>query len=827
MTDRALAGLVVLDIGHGVTGPYAARLLGDLGADVVKLEQPGRGDFVRRQGTLASPGGRSVLFEALNWGKRSVELDLSDAGSRLRLEELLDIADIVITSLRPQTLSRWRLLPDDLLAVNPRLSVVSVTNFGLTGPKSHYQASDLVLNAAGGIMSISGSQDREPVKHGGNTSLFAAGLNAAYVALAGHWTSHRTGEGVAVDLAIRDCLASELVMNNAFHSLCGLTQGCPPPSSDPLDGNPLQAGKGYVSLQTSTRIPVSRFRELFDDLAFDNPTFQDAQDRIAHADELRRLLERHLSTRSAAELFETASSRGYLSGFVQGVDELLDCPQLAERGVYRSIEGRSPMGRGWVVPAAVVTMSDSPVRADVTAPRLGQHNGDHVVGRTSAWRPRPSGGGERTGPLSGIRVLDLSTVFAVPYLGALVADFGAEVIKVESPVRLDQTRTDWGGYFDNDPGEDAWNRGATFQVVNRGKKSAAVNLATEPGRALLRELVATSDIVLENFTPRVMRTWELTYDDLADINPRLIMLSNTGYGATGPWSSFKAQGTTLEATMGLMGVTGYPDGVPMRAGQSTPDFYACWAGLMALFAALTGRERTGRGQHIDLAMYQLGVSMLTDVVIEYQGSGRVPERIGARDTHAFVSGVYRTRDESGWLAVSVPESHRDRLRALLSRDGSGDASGDAAAVDEDVRRWVSVREGRLAERELQGAGIAASVVLDADGLAADPQLAARGFYERVHVRGTGSRRSVIGRPYIWQSSSTSVQIDGDAPQYGEHNTYVLGRLLGRRKADQAKLLSQGVVADRPHHVAEAKPIDAEAAAAAGTFHPAHHNGAQP
>ena len=842
MTDHALSGVTVLDIGHGVTGPYACRLLADLGADVVKLEKPGHGDFVRRSTPTMRPdhshpteASRSVLFEALNWNKRSIELDLSDPLERPRLGELLAGADIVVTSLRPQTLARWQLLPDDLLSANPLLAVVAVTNFGLTGPKSHYEASDLVFNAASGIMAISGERGREPLKHGGNTSLFAAGLNAAYVALAGYWAARKTGDGVGVDLAIRDCLSSELVMNNAFHALCGLTQGSPPTSSDPLDGNPIEAGKGYVSLQTSTRIPASRFSELFGDPAFERPDFQDPQDRIVRADQVRALLQHHLSSRSAAEVFESASSRGFLSGFVQGVDELLDCPQLAARGVYRSLGARAPVGHDWRIPASVVAMSGSPMPDHRPAPRLGEHN-DQPLGRSAKASASPCPvPGVRHGPLSGVRVLDLSTVFAVPYLSALLADFGAEVIKVESPLRPDQTRTDWGGYLDNDPGGEPWNRGATFQVVNRGKRSAAINLATDEGRSMLLDLVRSSDIVVENFTPRVMRSWELTFDRLAAVNPGLIMLSNTGYGATGPWSSFKAQGTTLEATMGLMGVTGYEGGPPMRAGQSTPDFFACWAGLMALFAALISRERSGRGQHIDLAMYQLGASVLTDALIAYQGTGRVLQRLGPKDADSAISGLFTCAD-ARWLAVSVAHDGVDRLQTVLGAcigagvgagvHSTGDDEG-LSAVESRLRAWVGERTALQAERELQAAGVAASKVLDADDLAGDPQLEARGFFERVQVRGAPAGRGLIGRPYLWQSSTTTVAIRGDAPHFGEHNDYVVGDLLGLPRGRRATLVGGGVLASEPVAPPRARAIDVAAAAATGTFRPATRGWARP
>jgi crotonobetainyl-CoA:carnitine CoA-transferase CaiB-like acyl-CoA transferase len=458
-----------------------------------------------------------------------------------------------------------------------------------------------------------------------------------------------------------------------------------------------------------------------------------------------------------------------------------------------------------------VNLSRTPTAVRRDAPRLGEH--DEELRRLLAAgpaRPRPAmpAPARRERPLEGIRVVDLSVIFAVPYMGALLADLGAEVIKVEAPARLDQTRTDWGGYFDNAPGPAPWNRSGTFQEVNRGKRSLTLDLGTDAGRDVLRRLVAESDVMIDNFTPRVLPKWGLTYDSLRREHPRLVMLSNTGYGSTGPWATFKAQGTTLEATMGLMAVTGYPDGPPARAGQSVPDFLACWTGLLAVLAALVERERSGVGQWIDLGMYQLGPAVVPEALLHAQAHRADPARGGGRDPDAPASGVFSTRD-GGWLAVSVADDERlARLRHLL-------VDGDGPRLEPALAAWAATRDAVPAAAELQALEIAAAPVNDAAALASDLQLRTRGFYEEVAVDGVPEPVPLIGRPYTWTSTASEVGIARGAPAFGEANAYVLERVLGLPERRIASLYADGVVVDAPVCPPPARAMDFDALVAKG------------
>jgi crotonobetainyl-CoA:carnitine CoA-transferase CaiB-like acyl-CoA transferase len=276
VTPEALAGVRVLELGGGVAGPYGARLLGDLGAEVVKIERPGVGDHLRTKAPLADRVdgvSRGLLFEYLNWGKRSVELDLSDVGSRRRLADLVRWADIVLVSLSPLRVRQFGLTADVLLGWNHGAVVTLVSNFGHSGPYRDWVATDLVFQAMGGVMQISGTAERYPIKPGLNQSLYCAGINAAYASLAAYLAARRFSAGVVIDLSIHEVTASQLVMNAPYYAFLGAIQGRRSSTQDPFSGEPIPTADGFVSLQSTTLTPVAAFASLFGDDRFNAPEF--------------------------------------------------------------------------------------------------------------------------------------------------------------------------------------------------------------------------------------------------------------------------------------------------------------------------------------------------------------------------------------------------------------------------------------------------------------------------------------------------------------------------------------------------------------------------
>jgi crotonobetainyl-CoA:carnitine CoA-transferase CaiB-like acyl-CoA transferase len=602
-------------------------------------------------------------------------------------------------------------------------------------------------------------------------------------------------------------------MNQPYFAFLGAIQGRRSATQDPFSGEPIPTGDGFVSLQSTTLTPVARFATLFDDERFGAREFATEAARAEHAVALSQLLAEHLATSTSRDVFEAAGARGLLAGFVQSAEQLLTCPQLRARSVWRVESGLTVQGTPLQLPARFAEMSATPIRNGHPAPKRGADNAfspqlppaEPSNGHVAETRDEPA-----AGPLSGMLVVDLSTVFAVPYLGALLSDLGAEVVKVEAPAKLDQTRSSFGASFDNDPSGDYWNKASTFQVLNRGKRSLAIDLSTSSGRSALRALVDKADILLDNFTPRVMRKWDMTYEQLAQTNPGLIMLSNTGYGSTGPWASFKAQGTTLEATMGLTSVTGYPGEGPAKAGQSYPDFLACWTGLLTILAALTSRYETGRGQWVDLGMHQLGVTVIPEALICWQASGQQMPRVGDRDADALFSGLFGTVEPGQIVAVSA--SSLGQVGALAGLVPGVPET--LTAVDDEsitalrhgLTAWTRTRTVAEVCAALQSVGVAAGRVMNAQDLLQDPHLLSRGFYEWVdHGEVTGCR-PLIGRPFRWDSSTSQVAITGRAPRFAEHNDYVLTKLAGLDDAAYQQLWDASVVTDAPVDPPEGRPL---------------------
>ncbi len=420
-------------------------------------------------------------------------------------------------------------------------------------------------------------------------------------------------------------------------------------------------------------------------------------------------------------------------------------------------------------------------------------------------------------PLDGIRVLDSTYVFALPYTGGLLADLGAEVIKVEGPGRPDVTRT--GGYAgafpEGEHGEDWWNRSSTYNLIHRGKRSLTLDMTDERGRELFRQLVSVSDVVMENFTPRVMRGWGLDYPNLRKLKPDLVMVSNTGYGhGDGPYSGYPAQATTQEATHGHCWITGYPGGPPAKAGASFVDFLSTWTALFAIGAALRYRNKTGQGQWVDMGMYQAGVLFTSEYIMDAIANGRDGGRIGNRHPTRAPQGCYRALGEDQWITLSVVDDEQwhalcglmdrqdlaqdHRFADVLARQRNHDE------LDEIITTWTSGVDKYELMHLMQRQGIPAGPVLTGKDVHFDPHYQSRGFLERVTYppeREMGTR-PFIGRPYKFSKSPLKIQ--GPSPTFGQHNQPLLQDLLGLDDGRYRELVQDAVIATVPS-TGEASP----------------------
>ncbi len=421
-------------------------------------------------------------------------------------------------------------------------------------------------------------------------------------------------------------------------------------------------------------------------------------------------------------------------------------------------------------------------------------------------------------PLEGIRVADLSRVFAMPYCGAYLADLGAEVIKVETHHNqfVDTTRTLNGPYPANEPGDLYWERAGTFHTLNHGKLSVTLDLRSAEALDVLRQLVAVSDVVLENFTPRVMRRFGLDYPNLKGVRPDLIMVSNTGYGHSGPWKDFGAMATALEPTHGTGAFTGYldvdadgrtsPGMVPNKIANSYTDFLASWTAQLAVLTCLIHRARTGQGMWIDLAMYQVGTSFMGEGLLDYAFNGRRTRRLGNRHETFSPHGCYPCHGNDQWVVIAVRDDAD--WQAFCGALGKPELVDDPRFsdpverhrhqddLDAIVSEWTLAHSKYEVMSKLQKVGIPAGPVLDGRDLLRDPHFRDRGYFESVehHPDTELGQQEYVSRG--WRTSGNDVRIQKPAPMLGEDNQYVLSRVLGLSDPEIADLESADAVGQR-------------------------------
>ena len=410
-------------------------------------------------------------------------------------------------------------------------------------------------------------------------------------------------------------------------------------------------------------------------------------------------------------------------------------------------------------------------------------------------------------PLSGIRVLDLSHIYAGPTCGRILCDLGADVIKIEGIYRMDAIR----GLFiaDNDTEGDFWNRGAYYVSRNAGKRSVTLDFTSVEGIELFKRLVPLADVVVESFTPRVMKNLGLDYPCLRQLKTDLIMVSLSGYGQSGPWSDYGAYGTGLEAASGIAHLTGYGGGPPTRSGISFTDPLTGVVGAGAVLAALHYRRRTGKGQFIDLSEHEAAIPLVGHALMDYVMNDRLEPRIGNRSPVAAPQGCYRCRGDDDWLVISIGDDAE--WQALCEAAGHPEWREDERfadrasrwrhhdALDALIEGWTREQEHIEAMHVLQRAGVTAAAVLNPKEVLFDRHLRERGALDPVEVRGAGPKggRRPIPRPLGARFSRFEAAARGPAPRLGEHNVDVLQGLLGLSDEEMRRLEEERVIGTEP------------------------------
>ena len=413
-------------------------------------------------------------------------------------------------------------------------------------------------------------------------------------------------------------------------------------------------------------------------------------------------------------------------------------------------------------------------------------------------------------PLKGVRALELAEIWAGPYCGALLGDLGAEVIKVESIQRIARgslhPRRGDPGYADGDPGDRPWNRFANFNAINRSKLGITLDLTSPKGVDAFEELVSVSDVVFCNYAFGVLDSFGLGYGALLQTRPDLIMLMMPGYGNTGPYKRYRSMGMTLDAITGHSAMRGYPDlDLTYLSLVHHPDAVGGVTAVFAICAALFHRARTGKGQFIDMAQAEAFTPHLGEVFLEYGMKGHAWERRGNRHPAMAPHGCYRCVGDDQWVTIAVRDDQE--WRAFCQAAGMADLAHDARFATLDARlrnqdeldllisRWTSARDRYGVTRLLQERGVPTGPVLDSCGdTYDDPHLQERGYYQVVTHPEAGTYP--LSGP-IWRMSGAPEGVQGPAPCLGEHNSYVLGRVLGLGEDVLRRLEDEEVIGTVP------------------------------
>ena len=775
-------------------GHLAGFILAMLGADVVAVEPPG-GSPVRRLGPFG-PDGASLTHAAYNRGKRSVEVDLDHPAGRDAFLALVAGADVLIESGVPGELAARGWSWADLETVNSGLVAVSISPFGQTGPKAGWAATDLTVWAAGGPAALCGDEDRAPLQVSVPQAFLHAGAQAASAAVLGLLERTRSGQGQRIDVS-----AQVVAMNSTqSSSLCSLV-GSPLTvrAGGGIKGGEINlrfvypAADGYVSITMvfgAVIGPVTaRLMQVVHEAGFcDAETankdwsdygmaLSDGRESLADFERVKDAVAAFTATRTKAELFALAQEQRLLMAPVVTTEDILASEQLAARGYWEEVDGHRYPGHwlqglgdklplGLRVPAAgqhtAQALAETPARLPATS------TGPPLAAAAPAGDPRP---------LAGLKVVDFMWAVAGPTISRLLADAGATVVRIESTTKLDACRA-FLPFMNNDPGAE---NSALFNNLNADKLGITLNLGTEAGLEVARDLCRWADVVCEAYTPKAMRAWGLAYDDLKALNPSVVMLSTCLFGQTGPLAPFAGYGNLAGAMTGFYNLTGWPDRAPVGPFGAITDYTSPHPATASLLAALDHRRRTGEGTYLDFSQAEASIHYLAPAILACARTGRVASAAGNASDRFCPHGVFPATGHDQWVAVVAQSDDAwARLAGLIGRPDLASLPHDTRQawreeLEAAVSAWTAGREPGDVEQRCQDAGVAAHRVQNAPELAADPQLAHLGHWLEVEHSLHGP--TIVEAARFWMSR-TPIGPRRGAPTLGEHTFEVLTELLG-------------------------------------------------
>ena len=778
-----LKHLRVIEVGGGIAASYAGKLLADAGANVIKIEPPGGEPLRWWAASGAELGDKDgPLFQFLNTSKRSVIGDPSDPA----IAELLNSADILIDStdkgLTPATI-------DAVRQANPALVLVSISPWGRTGPYAGRPATEFTLQAECGGIGKRGNPERPPVQAGGVIGEWTAAIYAGVGALAAARAAGRSGQGDHVDVSMFETMVMTM---NTYAWIAAELSG---------DANPERPGRnvelpsieptadGHVGFCTVARQQFLDFLVMIG-----RPDWLEDEEicgyggRWKRRDEFRAAMHAWTTQRTTAEVIAEASARRIP---VAPIGTGATVPTL-EAFSGREAFTVNPSG-GFTQPAVPYQLHGADTRPFEPVPAAGEH-----TGQIESHSPQPNRGESAALPLAGVRVIDFTAWWAGPIASHSLALLGADVVKVESVQRADGMR-----FASARPptADQWWEWGMVFHGANTNKRDITLDLRSPEGVAVAERLIADADVVIENFTPRVMDGFGLTWERLSALNPRLIMTRMPAFGLSGAWRNNTGFAQTMEQLTGMANITGYPDEDPqIPRGPCDP-----LAGMHAVFATLTAleeRDRTGQGRLVEVTMVAAALNAAAEQLVEYSALGRQLPREGNRGPRAAPQGVYPAAGFERWVAVAVADDQQWKaLCNLLDRpdwadyDTADKRRAAADAIDDGLGEWIAPLVDTDAVAQLNAAGIPASAVVLPAEIGNHPQLRTRSFIEPIDHPVCGEV-PCASLPFRFESSP-GPWTKTPAPTLGQHNLEVLGGELGLTDEELAELEAKGVIGTRP------------------------------
>ncbi|MXX49320.1 MAG: CoA transferase [Chloroflexi bacterium] len=816
----AYEGLVVVDLSRRMSGAFAARLFADHGADVIMLEPP-EGHPLRHEAPFLNdvPGPeRSALHAYVNWNKRSVVIDEpSDA------QAWITVADVVITTDGYNDLPIWPL--DDM---RPDAVHLSVTPHGLEGPLADAPGSNLTLNARCGWAYVNALRDESPLTLPSRQFGYMGGL-AGFVA--GSAALRRRSESNTPErVDVRELEAMTHTVYpwsiGAIYQGTGWSRGAtggrprgePGPLWDAADGR-INFGFG----------DWHNWREAMDLFNLpDQGAREDLQARNArYSKDLSAVMAgvaRELPNMEKWPLFHKLARLRCISGVMQTIPELVENEQFDARGfiVETELDGNSVRASGdphpmsppsWSLksPApklnAVSSNQPSSPLPDEISPR--SRESDSKVFSPPAKRgemPKAEGGSRSlSGPLDGVRVLTFTQAWSGTFATELLAFLGADVVQIEALRRVDIWRLlrPWvpDAIRDDSKTQHPVNLQGVYNAVNLNKRGITLDLSTDEGKDIFWRMMPNFDVICENFRPGVLDGWGITLESLAEKRSDVILASISGYGVTGPFSSYPANGATTEPMSGLSSIHGYEGDPGMNTGGLFPDSISGYSMTAAIIAALARRERVNRPQRIDVAMLEAMGVVVGDAIAEFDATGRMPLPIGNHDRQRAPHNIYPCAGEDEWIAISVATESEwlalgqelglaelvDDPRfstAALRKSNEGD-------LDEIITAWTSDQESDALEQRLLAAGLdAARVSRPYDQFSEpDPTYLSSGFIQSVDHPEVGESW-LPGAP--WRLSGPEDRQLRPSPCVGEHSFDVFAQELGMTEAEYQSLVERGI-----------------------------------